>query len=82
MEAGQPMKALLAIKRGFLAFARTVGRIVGFVVALLLYVFLVGPYSIVYRVALGDVLGERPDPRMKSYWRRLPVDRKHPERPY
>lgn len=76
------MSVLLAFKKGFLAFARTVGRVVGFVVALVLYFFVVGPYSLVYRVAMGDVLGTRPDATQNSYWRRVPVDRKHPTRPY
>lgn len=69
-------------KAGAIRVLKFIARVLAFILCVLFYYLLVGPYSLVIRLAKGDVLEKSPDPEQPSYWVRLDPSRPRPERPF
>lgn len=65
------------LKKRVLAVLRVVGLVIAWIVCIPFYFLILGPYSIVARIALGDVMEKRTDPAVRSYWRRVQGMEKH-----
>ncbi len=76
------MNALRKLQRFAMAAFRRVAFVLAWVLCLVFYVAVLGPYSIVMRIGVSDLLEKRPDPRQPSYWHRLSPRRPHQDRPF
>ena len=76
------MKTLLSIKSFLTAVAKAVGLIVALVLSILFYIVIVGPYSLVVRIALRDPMDLETDPKIPTYWRALKPKRPVIRRPF
>lgn len=72
------MKILDRVKR----VLQRVALVLAWIICTIFYFVILGPYSLVTRLALGDVLEKRLDPGQRSYWRRLDWRRPRPGRPF
>ncbi len=70
------------LRRGLFRVLRMIGIGIAYVVSFLLYWLLIGPYGVTLRIALGDLLDSRPDPRARTYWRQLAPNRPNRYRPF
>ncbi len=59
-----------------------IALLLAWVLSFLFYFLVIGPYAIVMRVAFGDLLEKKPDPRQKSYWHKLDPERPRPDKPF
>ncbi len=66
----------------FKRLGRGLGLAIAYALAGLFYFAILGPYSIVSRVAARDLLQQRPDPKAKTYWRRVRVSGTRSDRPF
>ncbi len=70
------------IQAVLLRVLRAVALVLAWVISFLFYFLVLGPYSIILRIAMGDLLERDPDPNMPTYWRRLDPARPRPSRPF
>ena len=62
---------------------KAIALVLAWIVCTIFYFVVLGPYSLLGKLALGrDPMEQRLDPKQRSYWRRLDYRRRHPERPF
>jgi hypothetical protein len=76
------LKTLKNIKAGVVRTLSLVALLLAWALSFLFYVLVVGPYAVVLRAALGDLLEQEPDASQESYWHRLDPRRPRPDKPF
>lgn len=62
---------LAKVKKAAMKVLGAIAAVLAFVLCLLFYVFILGPYSIIARLIWPDLLDLKADPRQQSYWIKL-----------
>lgn len=76
------MNPLRRVQKFLVRVLSTIALVLAWVLSFLFYFLILGPYAIVLKVAMGDILEEKVDPRQKTYWKKLDPTRPRPNRPF